>query len=188
MGRPLIKDKSRVCKVCFKQKVIDKFLFPGKDKNGYRRISRTCVPCYKEKAKQKRKIRLGLLTQQEKKEFNKKHYNRYKTNNYLKYRYNSIKRNAKYRGIKFSISFEDYCLIEIPKICPILGIKLKQNSGGPKDNSPSLDRIDTSKGYVKNNLVYISYAANRMKSSISLKTLEKMYWFYKNLIEKFSTK
>jgi hypothetical protein len=51
--------------------------------------------------------------------------------------------------------------------CPILGIKLKV--GNYTDNegwrsSPTLDRIDPSKGYIRGNIQFISGLANAMKS------------------------
>lgn len=76
---------------------------------------------------------------------------------------NGAKNRAKTKNLDFNISVED---IEIPEFCPVLGIKLnihKGRSGGFKD-SPALDRINNSKGYVKGNVRVISHLANMMKS------------------------
>ena len=56
--------------------------------------------------------------------------------------------------------------ISVPEFCPYLGIKLDYNNGisDSKDSSPSLDRIDNSKGYVPGNVEIISYRANRVKN------------------------
>lgn len=64
---------------------------------------------------------------------------------------------------EFTIKVED---VIIPDRCPILGIQLNMNSGrsGAYDNSPSMDRIDNSKGYTKENIHVISQLANRMKA------------------------
>jgi hypothetical protein len=66
---------------------------------------------------------------------------------------------AKKRGLDHTISIED---IRIPSICPVLKIQL--NQGGNTDNSPSLDRIDSSKGYTPDNVWVISTRANRIKN------------------------
>ena len=74
----------------------------------------------------------------------------------------SAKRAARH-GIPFSISIDD---IVIPKFCPILGIELEiANKSGGSMNSPSLDRLIPSSGYVKGNVWVISKLANTMKSS-----------------------
>lgn len=69
-------------------------------------------------------------------------------------------------GIPFEISVDD---LEFPSVCEVFGIELdymKENKG-PADNSPSLDRIIPSKGYVKGNVKIISQKANRMKQNCS---------------------
>ena len=50
--------------------------------------------------------------------------------------------------------------------CPIFGTKFERNtsSRGPSDNSPNLDKIIPSKGYVLGNLQVISAKANRIKN------------------------
>lgn len=65
------------------------------------------------------------------------------------------------RGEDFSIELED---IVVPDKCPILGIPLEYHRGVKQDNSYSLDRIDSSKGYVKGNVWVISLRANRIKN------------------------
>lgn len=76
----------------------------------------------------------------------------------------SIMRNtrshAKRRNVVFDIEHSD---IVIPDVCPILGIPLFKAGGKPTPNSPSIDRIDPSKGYVKGNVWIVSWRANRIK-------------------------
>ena len=94
--------------------------------------------------------------------------------------YRRAKSRAKEKGIEFTLTKDD---ILIPEVCPILGIRLEVYTGksGGKPGSPSLDRIDNSKGYTKGNVQVISHLANVMKASATpeqLKTFAK--WVDKN--------
>ena len=78
---------------------------------------------------------------------------------------------AKRDGLDFNISKED---INIPDQCPILGIKLKRNIGsGWHSDSPSLDRIDNTKGYTKDNIRVISNRANSLKKQCNTRRIRK---------------
>jgi len=78
----------------------------------------------------------------------------------------SAKNRAKRKNLEFDIDVTD---ILIPRYCPILGIKLDCTWGGVEEtdanrtNKPSLDRIDSGKGYIKGNIQVISYRANLIK-------------------------
>jgi hypothetical protein len=77
----------------------------------------------------------------------------------------NARQRAKYFGVPCTIKPEDF---EIPKFCPALGIKLTHGSNKKSTpNSPSLDRLIPSKGYVKGNVTIISKLANSIKSSAS---------------------
>jgi hypothetical protein len=85
---------------------------------------------------------------------------------------NRVRNRAKTSGLVFDLVAAD---ITIPEVCPILGIPLKRNVGGGRmqDGSPSLDRIDSQKGYVKGNVWVISALANQMKNDASPEMLRK---------------
>ncbi|MDE2100487.1 MAG: hypothetical protein KGL39_24800 [Patescibacteria group bacterium] len=78
------------------------------------------------------------------------------------YLFGNAKARARTKGLSFDIELSD---IIIPDRCPYLGLLLKPNSGVLKDNSPSLDRIDPTKGYIKGNVEVISCRANTIKNS-----------------------
>jgi len=84
----------------------------------------------------------------------------WKANNREKSLFQQAKYRAKTRNIPFDIEILD---IIIPEICPILGLPLKTLIDGNRDLSPSLDRIDNTKGYLKGNIQVISSKANTMK-------------------------
>ena len=85
---------------------------------------------------------------------------------------------AKAKGIANTLTLED---IIIPEFCPVLGIKLEQGkgSGGRIDSSPSIDRIDTSKGYTPDNIKIISWRANKLKSNSSIEEMEAILNYMK---------
>lgn len=71
--------------------------------------------------------------------------------------------------LDFNIDMLD---IVIPDMCPLLGIPLLRASVGRKvHGSPSLDRIDPSKGYIKGNVWVISTRANTLKNNATLEEL-----------------
>lgn len=74
-------------------------------------------------------------------------------------------------NVPFNITKED---IVIPTFCPVLGIPLQIGTGDKTDNSPSLDRIVPSKGYVIGNIEVMSDKANRIKTNASLEEIEKV--------------
>lgn len=84
--------------------------------------------------------------------------------------WNRARTRAKQRGLDFNILKED---VIIPEYCSILNIKLDCSLGkGRKQNGPSLDRIDPTKGYIKGNIQVISDLANRMKSEATVEQLK----------------
>lgn len=70
------------------------------------------------------------------------------------------RKRAKARGMEHLISKED---IIIPEFCPVLGIRLEVGIGKREPHSPSIDRVDNSKGYIPGNVRVISSRANTLK-------------------------
>lgn len=84
------------------------------------------------------------------------------------------RKRAKWKGIEFAIKESD---INIPAICPVLGIALSPGSGVCHDGSPTVDRIDSTKGYTPANIVVISSRANRIKNNSTLEELRMLVRF-----------
>lgn len=91
----------------------------------------------------------------------------YRKNNPERKLLNNARARAKHKGFDFNLTLED---IIIPAICPLLGIELSVH--GTSDNSPSLDRMDNTKGYTKDNIWIISFKANRMKNTATIEELK----------------
>jgi hypothetical protein len=87
------------------------------------------------------------------------------------------KRRARDKGLPCDITKED---IIIPEKCPVLGIDIKSSIGKGKaeDGTPSIDRIDNALGYTKQNIIVVSWRANRLKGSLTFDEIKRLYDFY----------
>lgn len=84
---------------------------------------------------------------------------------------------AKKKNLPFDLEPSD---LVIPEVCPVFGFPLKINaSTHNKDDSPSIDRIDPTKGYTKGNVVVISQKANRIKNDATLEEIGQVYFWLK---------
>lgn len=72
------------------------------------------------------------------------------------------KSRAQKKGVEFSLKISD---IVIPDICPILGTPMA---------SPSLDRTDPKKGYVRGNVKVVSHRGNMLKSNATPEEAKKV--------------
>ena len=93
-----------------------------------------------------------------------------------------LRDNARKRAILKDMDFELYTFKDLPKIpkkCPYLDIDLVVGCIGGVDNSPSVDRIDNKKGYVKGNVQIISRKANQIKNNATFEEFEMIYTKWK---------
>ena len=89
------------------------------------------------------------------------------------------KKRSDKNKIDFDIEIDD---IQIPIVCPVFDFRFEVGNGkGPSDKSPSLDRIDNTKGYIKGNIQVISFKANRIKNDCNIEDLEKILCFMKSV-------
>lgn len=79
------------------------------------------------------------------------------------------KHRAKRQGYKTDLTIEDFS--ELPTHCKFLGTELNYLTRCPDQNMPTIDRIDSTKGYMKGNVQIISKLANQMKSAASKEEL-----------------
>jgi len=129
----------------------------GKDRNNYHN-RKHIYKAYRDKRRSDRKL---LLHDRRKSQ-------EWKDSNIATLRLGSARKSARQRGLEFNIDKSD---IHIPTHCPLLGIELKRTNDNNRDTCPSLDRIDSSKGYIKGNVWIISYRANRIKNNATVKEL-----------------
>ena len=92
--------------------------------------------------------------------------------------YQSAKTRAKRKGLDFKLNPDD---LTLPDKCPVLGIPLIVSEETASNNSPTIDRIDNSKGYIPGNIIIISFKANTIKNTASIEDLQKVLTFYQGL-------
>lgn len=89
---------------------------------------------------------------------------RYKEKYLNKYLWKSCKKNAAVRNLSFEIDYTD---IIIPSVCPVFQTPFVRKTM----YAASVDRIDSTKGYIKGNIQVMSRLANFMKSSANKEQL-----------------
>lgn len=161
-----IPDGYKVCTNCDHMKVVGEF---------YEDVSRTdgidfhCKEC--RRAKQRHRNRHPRETHQY-----KRRWKGYSKTQYMMF--TAAKGRAKEKGISFTLSPDD---IIIPNMCPILDIDIIQGGNKRSNNSPSLDRIDNSKGYTPDNVIVVSYRANKLKNDATLDELRMLVERYEKI-------
>lgn len=166
------------CSTCKEEKCEDCFHKNGRTKSGFANACKECMREYKKK----------WYTQNGGKEYERTYGQRYskekvarasewKRMNPTRRLWQGAKRRALERGIDFNIPWTE---IVIPEFCPILGIKIEHGNNCVKESSPSLDRIDNSKGYVIGNVRVISHRANSLKNNLSLEQAERLVEYMKD--------
>ena len=98
--------------------------------------------------------------------------------NPLRNLYHNAKANARRKGLPFDIELSD---LTLPDVCPVLGIKLIRGDGARTDASPSIDKIIPALGYVKGNVIVVSWKANRIKNDANAAELLAVAEFYSRI-------
>lgn len=96
--------------------------------------------------------------------------------NFIHNMVSKAKQRAKKYGYEFNIENSD---IQIPELCPILEVSFVLGDKGNYEYTPTIDRIDNTKGYTKDNIQIITKKANSMKNSASIQELKT---FCKNIL------
>lgn len=101
------------------------------------------------------------------------------TKNIPKTYFTSVKSSAKSKNRDFSIDIEylEEIFVKQNKKCIYSGLSISLNGKG-RESTASLDRIDSSKGYIKGNVQWVHKTINKMKLDLT----EKEFLFFINQI------
>jgi hypothetical protein len=174
------------------KKIMPQMARPGKNGHGEPRPKVVCVECkellsqkffsYKVKKNPSQGIRdrcKSCSANKAKKETERRNNNwKYHPTRHM---LNNSKQRAKVAGLEHTLKIDD---IIIPDFCPVLGIKLETGNRKNHFNAPSIDRINNTKGYIKENIVVVSTRANLLKKDATIDELIMIAKFYSELKEK----
>lgn len=144
-----------------------------------------CRKCQSELDTQYRERRKEYARLNPNKEYQANWYSQMRKENPAKLLWKLAKKRAKDNNIIFDLEIED---IIVPDVCPVLGIPISLDLNGlvkyrASENSPSLDRTDSKKGYIKDNICVMSYKANVIKNYGTLEDHRKIVEYLTKLGE-----
>lgn len=140
---------AKTCSKCGEVKPLSEFIGSSRNKSGYAAL---CITCNRERDRAYRQscIEKDLVE--------------WKLTELIR----TSKRRARETGIEHDLDL-NYLREILPECCPYLGAKFHWESKAGCGNrathphSPSIDRIDGSKGYIKGNVAIVSHRANTIK-------------------------
>lgn len=169
-----MKHIKKICKTCKVEKSLDSFSF-RKDTQNYRGQCKTCRNKVKYQAEKIRRKNKTL-----------------NSNIYYSDVCSGARQRAKKNGIEFTLKVADIknCMTDR---CPILNIKFELNKPNLKwgnkkgqnnwTTSPSIDRIDNTKGYHADNIIVVCWLVNAIKNQATPDQIIQVGEFYKKLYE-----
>lgn len=162
------------CNTCKQHKKLFEFSINKASKDGLQHKCRSCDIAYQAKRRSENR-EAGL-------EYGRK-YRAIKRKDFeyrLQMLLNASKQRAALKKREHTLTLQDIKeLYPQDGKCPVFGFALEFNSAGFRETSPSLDRIDSSKGYTRNNVQVISWKANRLKAYATIEDLEILVAFLK---------
>ena len=88
--------------------------------------------------------------------------------------YQRIRSRAREKNLEFNLTLHELTkLFPNDMICPVMGIKMEFGDITGRNTSPSIDRVDPSKGYISGNLQVMCKLANSMKQNATNEELIK---------------
>jgi hypothetical protein len=165
---------TKTCNTCKEEKLPAEFSINNAAKDG---LQYNCRTCDNKRQVQRRQQNLDAHLEYQ------RNYQRDRRKDFeyrLRMLINASKQRAKLNDREHDINVEDIkAIYPVDGCCPIFGIKLEFNGAGFRDSSPSIDRIDSTKGYTRDNIQVISWKANRIKGAATLQDLEMLVAYLK---------
>lgn len=138
----------------------------------------------KNKEKILERTKLNYLKNKDAKKKRSKEYCSTKSGRITRY-LSEAKLRAKEKNLDFDLDL-DFLRSIAPDKCPVFGFDLGwqnwgSNGGVASYDSPSLDRIDSNKGYTKDNVQWVSWKANHIKNNSTADDLIAVAKWMKNI-------
>lgn len=148
----------KTCKNCKLEKSLDDFKVQVKDNKKYYRA--VCIKCSNFLANHKKQLNIksNLTT-------------------YISKSLDNAKTRAKNKGFEFSLTKEWY-IANLPSHCPVFNTVLDFTST-LDEHKPSIDRVNSAKGYTEENCKIISWKANNIKNQWNLHELQAVVNYLK---------
>ena len=166
--------EEKTCIRCHVKKSLLLFTVNNANKTGIASHCKECDAAASKKQKEKNPDKV--------KEYSRKYNSKMRLDfNYrLQMLINASKQRALLKNREHSITVDDLiALWPVDGNCPVFGFPLQFNSGGFRETSPSVDRIDSTKGYTLDNIQILSWKANRIKAYATVEELEAVVSFMK---------
>jgi len=170
---------TKKCSKCQKVLLVEEFYKCAKSKDG---LTHHCQHCYKTYRKEKQEHYRKYMEnrRQNDNETIKQTKNKSWQNlDPRKKMLQQAKNRCKRKNLEFNLELSD---IILPALCPLLEIPFVIGTKGDYEHTHSLDRIDSTKGYIKGNVWVITKLANSMKNSA---TKQELILFATNILKYF---
>lgn len=164
----------KVCNKCNELRPLFEFTLNKASKDGLQNRCKECDKAYQ--AERRKNNKESLLEYA-------RNYQAKRRENFdyrLQMLLNTSKQRAEAKGREHNITLQDIKdLYPVDGKCPVFGFDLQFNSAGFRETSPSIDRINSNKGYTRDNIQIISWKANRLKAYATIEDLEILVAFLK---------
>jgi len=166
--------KTKFCSSCKEEKFLSEFTLNKAAKDGLQYKCKSCDLFYQTKRRKEKAEDLKNYSRT----YQKKRREAFDYR--LQMLLNASKQRAKLKNREHTLTLQDLKdKYPSDNKCPVFGFDLEFNSAGFRETSPSIDRIDSTKGYTLDNIQIISWKANRLKSYATLEDLEILVAFMK---------
>jgi hypothetical protein len=173
----------KICIACGENKLAHEFAFKKGSRDGRRGKCKLCLNAYSREWRER-----DLLTNQQQANSRKLRNRsalekRDPVRAWAVQAHGAARQRSREKGLRYELNI-DFIVSIAPTICPLLQYPLvyTKEKGRSRTSVPSLDRIDPSKGYTRDNVWIISWRANTIKNDASLEELEAVLAAWEMLI------
>lgn len=168
-------DGQKLCRICKVFSPLENFSKNAASKDGKQAV---CKPCDRKQIRDNRAKR-GNAYLEYSKEYRTKHAKDFDYR--IQCLLNVSRQRSRRKNRENTLTKQDLIdLFPSDGRCPVFGFILEWNSAGFRETSPSIDRIDSTRGYTRDNVQIISWKANRIKSYATIEEIETVLNYLKS--------